>query len=329
MQSGIDIQLAYDDLYSRTPTVTGHAPAFGGGETLVEGVYAIAAAGSVAGDLTLDGGGNADAIFIFKFGGAFTTGASTTIHLINGASSCNILWGAEGAIAMAASTSMKGRLIANNGAISMGAGGILEGRMFSTTGAASVYNVAISSFPCALLPVQLISFSGNCIDQYPVLTWRTASEVNNHSFSIERSITGILWELVGTVKGSGNTSSVQSYILTDQQPNKEATFYRLKQVDLNGNYKYGNILAVKDCILYTNPGFTLYPNPSNGKMSLLAISNPVGSFSVEVYNIQGQQTYKSNRFQTSFDFSDYGPGLYVMKIKQNKEVTSLQFLITQ
>jgi hypothetical protein len=158
----IDVQAAYDEIFAMTPTETGHAPAYGGGETLLPGVYAIGAAGSVGGDLTLDADGDTEAIFIFKFGGAFTTGASTNINLINGATSCRVFWIAQGAIAMAALTNMKGTLIASGGAISMGANGILEGRMLSTTGEATVYSVisAIPFCPLIPLPISMASFSG-------------------------------------------------------------------------------------------------------------------------------------------------------------------------
>ena len=139
-QCSIDLLLAYTQL-NNTPTTIVHTPVLGNGETLYPGVYNLAAAGSVAGTLTLDAQGDSNAVFIFKIGGAFTTGASTTVNLINGASACNVFWKAEGAIAMAASTIMRGTLISNNGAVSMAAGGTLEGRMLSTTGAVSVDNV--------------------------------------------------------------------------------------------------------------------------------------------------------------------------------------------
>ena len=148
VQCSTDLLAAYTQLNNTVPTSTTHTPAFGSGETLFAGVYSIAGAGSVAGNLTLDAQGNPNAVFIFKFDGAFTTGASTMINLVNGATACNVFWKAEGAISMAALTTMKGTLIANNGAISMGAGGILEGRMFSTTGAASVYAVSASLPTC-------------------------------------------------------------------------------------------------------------------------------------------------------------------------------------
>ena len=142
-QAAIELQLVATQLQNIPPTHTSHAPAFGTGETIYPGVYSIGGAGSVSGTLTLDGQGNPNAIFIFNFGGAFSTAASTTILLANNASAENVFWIANGSMAMAASTTMVGTLIAVNGAVSMGDGGILSGRLFSTTGAISVYNANI------------------------------------------------------------------------------------------------------------------------------------------------------------------------------------------
>ena len=151
LQCSIDLLAAYIQLNATIPTAI-HGAVLGNGETLQKGVYLILAAGSAAGTLTLDAQGDPNAVFIFLVGGAFTTGASTTVNLINGASSCNVFWKAEGAITMAALTIMKGTLIANNGAISMGAGGILQGRMFSTLGAATVNGVTATLPGCACTP---------------------------------------------------------------------------------------------------------------------------------------------------------------------------------
>jgi hypothetical protein len=133
-QAAIALQVVYNQLNQIAVTNTTHAAAFGG-ETLYSGVYSIAAAGSAAGTLILDGQGDSNALFIFKFGAAFNTGASTTVVLLNGASAANVFWLAQGAIGLGASTIMKGTLLANNGAVSLGASCTLEGRILSTAGA--------------------------------------------------------------------------------------------------------------------------------------------------------------------------------------------------
>ena len=159
-QAAIDLKSAYDHLYSSTATNTTHAAVFGGGESLSPGVYSIGAAASVAGTLTLNGQGNPNSIFIFKIGGALTTAASATVVLTNGASASNVFWMADGAIAMAASTTISGTFI-GNGAVSMGAGGKLDGRMCSIAGAVSVYATTVVNIPVSLVYQSLGAYSSN------------------------------------------------------------------------------------------------------------------------------------------------------------------------
>jgi hypothetical protein len=148
-QAVIDLQAAWLYLSTLTPT-SAIGPVLGSGQTLFAGVYTIAAAGSVVGTLNFDAQGIPGAVFVITTGGALTTAAGATVNLINGATACNVFWVAEGAISMAASTTMRGSLIAHNGAIDMGAGGILEGRELSTTGAVSVYGtVAYTPLGCS------------------------------------------------------------------------------------------------------------------------------------------------------------------------------------
>jgi Ice-binding-like/Secretion system C-terminal sorting domain len=315
VQCAMDLQAAYDELFNTAPTSTSHTPAFGGGETLFAGVYEIAAAGSVAGDLTLDAQWNSNAVFIFKFGGAFTSAASSNIHLINGASACNVFWGAEGAIALAAVTTMKGTLIANNGAISMGANGELEGRLFSTTGAASIYQVAVT-LPCSLipLPVDLVSFAGSCNGQNVDLNWTTGSRINYY-FIVERSVNGIDWEVVGTVVGSASFTSNHAYTLNDKLPLYQNYFYRLRQNDINGNIRYGNTILIKRCGNNTGNNITIYPNPSKGRLDFLFTRDPEQIHSIKIFNARGQKVYETNDPQSGIDLSGKQPGLYFLRVQ--------------
>lgn len=137
-QAVIDLGILYAQLMALPATDTSHGAVFGNNEVLFPGVYTVPAAASLASNLTLDGGGDPNAIFVIRTGGALSTGAGTTVDLINGAQACNVFWVSEGALSLAANTIMKGTLIANNAAISAAAGSDLEGRMFSTAGAATM-----------------------------------------------------------------------------------------------------------------------------------------------------------------------------------------------
>jgi hypothetical protein len=144
LQASTDLVLAYNQLLAIPATNSIHTPSFGDGETLVPGVYVIGAAGSVGGILNLDAQNNPNAIFIFRFGGALTTGAGSSVVLKNGAKAGNIFWIANGAIAMAATTIMSGTLIAN-GANSLGAASVINGRMYSIAGAVTTYASVVNA----------------------------------------------------------------------------------------------------------------------------------------------------------------------------------------
>lgn len=157
-QSLVDLKATYNTLNAIPETHPGHAPVFGNGEELFEGVRIINGAGTLAGSLVLNAQGNPNAVFIFKFGLEFTTVGSATVILANGASACNVFWIAQNAIGLGASTNMKGTLLSNNGAVSMAAGCILEGRMFSNEGAVTL-GPATVTIPqnCAYIDIGVLS----------------------------------------------------------------------------------------------------------------------------------------------------------------------------
>ncbi len=196
-QAAIDLQAAWYYLVNLTPTST-IGPVLGSGQILFAGVDTIAAAGSVVGALTFDAQGNPNAVFIIKTGGALTTAAGATVSLINGAVACNVFWVADGAISMAASTTMRGTLIANNGAIDMGAGGILEGRELSTTGAVSVYGT-IASTPVGCSTPTLTGPTSPVLNSVACFTMFSANgAVSNSGIT---NITGDVGSNSGTTTG--------------------------------------------------------------------------------------------------------------------------------
>lgn len=88
---------------------------------------------------------------------------------------------------------------------------------------------------CAPLPVELISFDAVLNNKREVdLYWSTASEINNHYFSVQRSTDLIEFTEVARVTGVGNSSSLQTYSAKDEQPLNGTSYYRLNQVDYDG-----------------------------------------------------------------------------------------------
>lgn len=135
-----DLLTAYNQLNATVSTFF-PAPLLGNGQILIPGVYSISGAATLNLDLTLNGQGNPNAVFVIKISGPLSTNAGSKVKLINSAKACNVFWKIEGLVSMASGTSMKGTIIANNAAINMNAGDTLEGRALSINGAVSVDGV--------------------------------------------------------------------------------------------------------------------------------------------------------------------------------------------
>ncbi len=147
----VDLVDVYNQLQAIPINFTNHNFNFGNGEAILPGKYSVGSAIAVAGTLTLDGGGNPDAIFIFKALGAINTYSGTSIVLTNGTKACNVFWVAEGAVGIGANTIMKGVLIAHGAAVAVGAESMLEGRMFSTYGAVA-FGPGVATIPIGVCP---------------------------------------------------------------------------------------------------------------------------------------------------------------------------------
>jgi hypothetical protein len=123
-----EVALAADALNASTRAPTGANIAGDQiGVTFDPGVYAATAAISLSGTMTLDGEGNPNSVFIFQIGAAFSTAASSTIHLTNDAQASNVFWEVVGAVAIGANASFSGTIL-GTAAITLGAGASLDGR---------------------------------------------------------------------------------------------------------------------------------------------------------------------------------------------------------
>jgi hypothetical protein len=146
VQAATDVSVAYGNLSAVTcGTVLGVT--MGSGQTLAPGVYCTGAASTLNGNLTLDGGGNPNALFIIKVGGAFATGTHASVTLTNGTTPCNVYWQVAGQFTLADSSTFRGTVVAN-GAINLLIGSSIIGRALTTAGAVSMAtNVVTNVLP--------------------------------------------------------------------------------------------------------------------------------------------------------------------------------------
>jgi hypothetical protein len=331
-QALTDLELAYNELMAVPATETGHTPTFAN-ETLEAGVYTIAGAGSVGGTIYLDAQGDTSARFIFRFGGAFTTVAGSTIQLINGALPSNVYWVAYGAIAVAAVSDITGTFISHPGAVSMEASSKLTGRLFSSVGAVSISTDSeVNNFiPCATcdpfaLSIDLVSFTSQCFCQSSAFQWETASEKNNDYFSIERSIDGINWKNIARVEGSGNSSSEEYYLYLYKGPQSDLSYYKLKQTDNNGQFTYSDIISQENCL---RKKIELYisPNPVKEVIYIKYKGNKKKVLSVSIHNLFGEIIYYSASYQSSINLKNKENGIYFVELNLGSRKIIKKFMI--
>ena len=134
------------------------------------------------------------------------------------------------------------------------------------------------------LPVELLNFQAQTQGKNALLTWQTTSEKDNTGFKIERSVDAQKFENIGFVVGNGTTSEKQSYSFTDETPLSMGGYYRLCQVDNNGNKAYSKTVYVANA---QKGVLTLSPNPAYDRISL-GLSDDVVDATVTVFDMMGR-----------------------------------------
>jgi len=155
----------------------------------------------------------------------------------------------------------------------------------------------VRSYPVAPLPVQWLNFDGEWYDNDVRLSWITANELNNNGFEVQRSYDGVGFkpiDFVPSKSASGNSMVTLNYLYNDQTVLHSATavYYRLKQVDLDGHAEFSSVVKLsREAIRKT--AYSIYPNPSEGVISVQVDDEDVAFYMLQVHNALGQKVYNS------------------------------------
>jgi len=179
-------------------------------------------------------------------------------------------------------------------------------------------NLWVKAEPVALLPVELVSFTAAVNGKSVVIKWQTATETNNDVFHVERSANGKDWSTVTKVDGAGSTLRQQSYAETDFHPYPGLSYYRIKQTDLDGQFTYSPIKAVRTEDLDDRP-FRIFPNPATEQ--LILEGERIGLHAFKISSSLGQDVTHSvkvisdTEHQYVLDISALPPGIYQLMTK--------------
>lgn len=170
------------------------------------------------------------------------------------------------------------------------------------------------------LPMILTSFTGkNMNDQYVALQWTTGMEQNVDHFEVERCLDGIHFRTVLTVKAVGNSQTEQQYTGDDRAPGAGMNYYRLKEVDLDGNFTYSPVVVVRMGKKSIEP--LVYPNPVESAFNIVAGREIIKE--VNVYDVSGRrsaQLINTSALSTLLiPCPNLASGIYIVEIKTDTQ----------
>ena len=172
------------------------------------------------------------------------------------------------------------------------------------------------------LPVTLTNFDVVLQNDNALLTWSTATEINNKGFEIFRSVDGINFTSIGFVAGADNSDLLLNYKFTDNPGLSGKVFYRLKQIDLDGNFAWSNIVHVT---MNANQLITFMPNPAK---NFITISSPVNVKEVRLLAISSQiiKVWQNVSPNTQLDLGSIASGTYLIQFLNDQSSQTMKLV---
>jgi hypothetical protein len=173
------------------------------------------------------------------------------------------------------------------------------------------------------LPVELVYFTATVQGGSVSLYWLTASEDNNSHFEVERSADGETFVSLGRVEGNGTSSRSIKYSYGDDNPLAGTSYYRLKQVDFNGEFAYSKVVAVSAKGISPELQLQVYPNPFVSEINIKVTAQENGSAKLQLVDVQGRVVHtgkvelQSGLNEIAVPLQYLRNGLYILKLQGN------------
>ncbi|MFN8154986.1 MAG: T9SS type A sorting domain-containing protein [Bacteroidia bacterium] len=204
------------------------------------------------------------------------------------------------------------------------------------TGVTALGQFGITSNSSNPLPVKLTRFDVKESKGQAVINWSTASEVNNDYFMVQKSTNGQDFTDLKKVNGAGTSNTVHNYSVTDPQPAQGINYYRLRQVDMNGQTEIFGPKSVTIGSKTSTSSFshlTASPNPFQSNLSIQFESAREGTTTMQIYNAAGKEIYTGSLEVTAGNNNIYlpladkmRPGSYIIRIGEGTDAVKVNVI---
>ena len=190
----------------------------------------------------------------------------------------------------------------------------------TVTGTTTSFSPFTQGSSGAALPIDLLSFNGNCNGDEVELNFTVASQIINDYFTLYRSSNNKDWTIVGEIAGAGNTSTQMSYNWVDHNPIKGTSYYQLSQTDYDGKTETFAPISVS-CDKLEIEDYSAYPNPVQNELNVdIELDSYQGdNITLELVDINGrvamQQKITLERGYNTLNvnISELNDGVYLLK----------------
>jgi hypothetical protein len=197
----------------------------------------------------------------------------------------------------------------NWGATAGSAGGVLTGL---ASGATTFLNISDCS---SALPVELVAFRAEAVDNDVELSWTTGSEYNSDYFTVERSEDGVHFSHILQKDAAGNSSSTRHYSAIDEHPMYGISYYRLSQTNFDGIVHYSQTISIT---INKTLELTVFPNPSSNYFTVSC--EGINNFNFSVTDVTGNSMVVENDItgSTKVNTQNFEKGIYYVKAYTGK-----------
>ena len=183
------------------------------------------------------------------------------------------------------------------------------------------------------LPIELISFDVTMSSGRAVITWTTATEIDNDYFTVERTLDGVNFEDVLQMAGAGNSFSPITYIAYDENPLPGTSYYRLRQTDYNGGFVCSGLVELYNPYISNVNDFTVTKNGDEVIVDYI-LAEPT-DFDLYLYDMMGRVVSKQSAASVvgenrqTINVGSLGSGAYFVTLMNKSDVHSEKIVITR
>lgn len=186
----------------------------------------------------------------------------------------------------------------------------------------ATYTIPVTSTTQSLLPINMVSFTGNINNKLVQLNWQTSQENNSSYYEVQRSSNGSNYEPISTITANGNIGTLSNYKEKDDLffYTGKVVYYRLKMVDTDGKFKFSKVLVIKINNATTVNILKAFPLPFSSQLTAGYSSELSGEIKVNLTTVNGSRVASST--------ATVQKGYNSISINQAQTIPSGTYLLT-